>query len=231
MATTSTAPISERSYHGPQGPTHPYGMYPQTMVPEVEEEERPQNAIPVGFPGTVDNYQRRLGPEGEEAADMIGPDGHMEQLPPYTRYPEEAYQRKALGIPSPQPAPVQSMQSISQPTAQPVPGAGGIGLATRDPEFASTDDLAAANSPLSRQSVRSFASETSHHEINTAARSVVNEKEAPKGWRATARKRVWGVVPCWAIALAILVFVLMGVVIGAVLGTVLGTQLKEDDSK
>ena len=162
---------------------------------------------------------------------MIGPDGHMEQLPPYTRYPEEAYQRKALGIPTPQPAPVQSMQSLPQSATQPIPGAGGIGLATRDPEYASTDDLAVANSPLSRQSVRSFASETSHHEINTAALSVVNEKEQPKGWRAAARKRVWGVVPCWAIVLAIIMLILMGVVIGAVLGTVLGTKLREDDSK
>lgn len=220
LATTSTVPISERSYNGPSGPTHPYGMYPQTMVPEVEESRAGQDSIPVGFPGTVDNYQRRLGPDGEEAADLIGPDGHMEQLPPYTRYPEETYNRKALGIPTPQPAPAEAMQSIPA-------GAGGIGLATRDPEFASTDDLAVANSPLSRQSVRSFGSETSHHEINTAALAVVNEKERPAGWRAAARKRVWGVVPCWAIVLAVLVLVLMGVVVGAVLGTILGSKLRD----
>ncbi len=219
LATTSTAPISERSYNGPRGPTHPYVMYTQTVVPEVEESRSGQNPIPVGFPGTVDNYQRRLGPEGEEAADLIGPDGHLEQLPPYTRYPEEAYQRKALGIPAPQSTPARTVQSV--------PGAGGIGLATRDPEFASTEDLGISSSPLSRHSVRSFASEASHHEINTAALSVVNEKEKRRGWRAAARRRVWGVVPCWAIFLAVLVLVLMGIVIGAVLGTILGAKLRD----
>ncbi|KAG7286147.1 hypothetical protein NEMBOFW57_008450 [Staphylotrichum longicolle] len=35
----------------------------------------------LGFRGLPDQYQRRVGPEGEEIADMIGPDGHTEQLP------------------------------------------------------------------------------------------------------------------------------------------------------
>ncbi|RYP78674.1 hypothetical protein DL771_000341 [Monosporascus sp. 5C6A] len=223
LITTSTAPVSERSYNGPHGPTHPYGMYPQTMVPEVEEGQTTPNTIPVGFPGTVDNYQRRLGPDGEDAADLIGPDGHTEQLPPYTRYPEEAYQRKALGMSTPQPVTVQDMQ--------PIPGAGGIGLATRNPEFSSTDELDVANSPMARQSVRSFGSEASHHEINTAALTAANEKEGRAGWRAAARKRIWGVVPCWAIGLVVVVLVLLGGVIGAVLGTVVGSKLSDDSEK
>ncbi|RYP93346.1 hypothetical protein DL770_000535 [Monosporascus sp. CRB-9-2] len=238
LATTSTAPISERSYNGPRGPTHPYGMYPQTMVPEVEEgQTTPTSAIPVGFPGTVDNYQRRLGPDGEDAADLIGPDGHTEQLPPYTRYPEEAYQRKALGMSTPQPVPVQNMQSITgaggaTPSAgSMIPGAGGIGLATRNPEFSSTDELDVVNSPMARQSVRSFGSEASHHEINTAALTAANEKEAPSGWRAAARRRIWGVVPCWAIGLVVVVLVLLGGVIGAVLGTLVGSKLSDDTEK
>ncbi|RYP22425.1 hypothetical protein DL765_001637 [Monosporascus sp. GIB2] len=237
LATTSTAPISERSYNGPRGPTHPYGMYPQTMVPEVEEGQTTPTAIPVGFPGTVDNYQRRLGPDGEDAADLIGPDGHTEQLPPYTRYPEEAYHRKALGMPTPQPVPVQNMQPIPGAggavpgRASTIPGAGGIGLATRNPEFSSTDELDVANSPVARQSVRSFGSEASHHEINTAALTAANEKEARSDWRAAARKRVWGVVPCWAIGLVVVVLVLLGGVIGAVLGTLVGSKLSDDSEK
>ena len=87
LATTSTAPISERSYNGPRGPTHAYGLYPQNVgtTDDVPGNRTPQGGINVGFPGTPDNYQRRLGPDGEEVADMIGPDGHTEQLPPYTR--------------------------------------------------------------------------------------------------------------------------------------------------
>ncbi|RYP43151.1 hypothetical protein DL768_010065 [Monosporascus sp. mg162] len=229
LATTSTAPISERSYNGPRGPTHPYGMYPQTMVPEVEEGQTTPTAIPVGFPGTVDNYQRRLGPDGEDAADLIGPDGHTEQLPPYTRYPEEAYQRKALGMSTPQPIP--GVGDTTPGACSAIPGAGGIGLATRNPEFSSTDELDVANSPMARQSVRSFGSEASHHEINTAALTAANEKEAPSGWRGAARKRIWGVVPCWAIGLVVVVLVLLGGVIGAVLGTLVGSKLSDDSEK
>ncbi|KAI0602136.1 hypothetical protein F4775DRAFT_302211 [Biscogniauxia sp. FL1348] len=223
LATTSTAPVSERSYNGPRGPTHPYGMYPQNTVPEVDASgigDGPvQRDINVGFPGATDNYQRRIGPDGEDAADLIGPDGHTEQLPPYTRYPEETYQRKALGIDTPQPVPAQPMLAI--------PGAGGIGLATRNPEFSSTEDLGGAVSPESRRSVRSFNSETSHHEINTAALAVTDEKKPAKTWKEAARKRVWGIVPCWALVLAIIVLLMMGVVLGAVIGTLFGPHLRK----
>ena len=96
IATTSTVPVPDRPYDGPGGPTHPYGMYPQNTVPESEaaDESSPLAPVPVGFPGLNNNYQRRLGPEGEEIADIIGPDGHTEQLPPYTQYPDEAFARK-----------------------------------------------------------------------------------------------------------------------------------------
>ncbi|SLM34867.1 hypothetical protein LPUS_03831 [Lasallia pustulata] len=89
-ATQSTTRAPDRIYAGPNGPTHPYGMYPQNTVPEgavspVAEQAPP---MPVGFPGLGQDYRRRFGPEGEEADDIIGPDGHTEQLPPYTRYPD-----------------------------------------------------------------------------------------------------------------------------------------------
>ncbi|CAJ2505306.1 Uu.00g127000.m01.CDS01 [Anthostomella pinea] len=223
LATTSTAPVSERSYNGPRGPTHPYGMYPQNTVPESEAgTSRPaQREIHVGFPGANDNYQRRIGPDGEDAADLIGPDGHTEQLPPYTRYPDEAYNRKALGIDTPQAAPVQL--TPVQPTLA-IPGAGGIGLATRDPEFASTEDLHGANSPESRRSVRSFTSDaTSHEGINMAAAAVITDEKKPlKNWQVAAKRKVWGIVPCWALTLAVFVLIMMGVVLGTVIGTLLG---------
>ncbi|KAI0011502.1 hypothetical protein F4779DRAFT_214692 [Xylariaceae sp. FL0662B] len=222
LATTATAPISEQSYNGPRGPTHPYGMYPQNTVPVADGmvDRHPQRDINVGFPGTTDNYQRRLGPEGEEAADLIGPDGHTEQLPPYTRYPEETYQRKALGVQTPQPTQPRPMLAI--------PGAGGIGMATRNPEFASTDDLSLANSPQSRQSVRSSTSDASHRQMHAGASPVaMNEKSQPKNWKTIAKRKVWGVVPFWAIVLAIVVLLMMGIVLGAVIGTVFSRNLKK----
>ncbi|KAI1211312.1 uncharacterized protein F4807DRAFT_33241 [Annulohypoxylon truncatum] len=246
LATTSTAPISERSYNGPRGPAHPYGMYPQNTIPESDgvPTRTAQEEINIGFPGTTDNYQRRIGPEGEDVADLIGPDGHTEQLPPYTRYPEEAYTRKAMGVETPQPVPVQPMQSI-QPTQpmqqqqhqqqppQPmlaIPGAGGIGVAALNPEFASTEDLGDMNSPQSRQSVRSFTSDNSQRGLTAGTRSdqdISDEKKAMKDWQVTAKRRVWGIVPCWAIILAAIVLVLMGIILGAVIGTLLNPHFKK----
>jgi hypothetical protein len=197
VATASTVQVPDRPYNGPGGPTHPYGMYPQNTVPEGEVASVPIDAVPVGFPGLQNDYQRRLGPEGEEMADIIGPDGHTEQLPPYTQYPDEAFARK-------------TRPNVQVPV--PVPGAGGIGLATRNPEFASREDL---HSP-SRQSTRSIMSDQSSHQVNMAALGV-SEKPELKSWQQFARRKACGIVPIWAIALAAIVLVLFGIILGVVL--------------
>lgn len=247
LATTSTAPISERSYHGPRGPTHPYQMYPQNTVSaaEVAEDRPAPAAIPVGFPGVRDNYQRRLGPDGEEIADMIGPDGHTEQLPPYTRYPDEAYARKALAVeaaavaaaasaPAPPQSPPPQAPTLSTPT---VAGAGagavagvarhGAAAGTRDPELGTAEASHFNNSPISRNSVRSFQSQSSvsQHDPSAAAMGPqMEEKQQPQltGWQKAAKRKVWGVVPCWAIALTAIVLAMLAVVLGAILGTFFG---------
>lgn len=79
-ATASTIQVPERSYEGPNGPTHPYGMYPQNTVVESDTSSAQSAPVLVGFPGLNNSYRRRLGPDGEEVADIIGPDGHTEQL-------------------------------------------------------------------------------------------------------------------------------------------------------
>jgi hypothetical protein len=67
---------------------HPYALYQQTTFEEPEETDHVPQPVPVGYYGrpTGQQFRRRTGPEGEEL-DVIGPDGHLEQLPPYTRYP------------------------------------------------------------------------------------------------------------------------------------------------
>jgi hypothetical protein len=197
VATTSTVQVPDRPYNGPGGPTHPYGMYPQNTLPEGEVATAPMVAVPVGFPGLQNDYQRRLGPDGEEIADIIGPDGHTEQLPPYTQYPDEAFARKAR-------------PNVQVPV--PVSGAGGIGLATRNPEFASQEDL---HSP-SRQSTRSIMSDQSSHQVNMAALGA-SEKPELKRWQQFARKKACGIVPVWAIGLAATVLILFGIILGVVL--------------
>lgn len=68
-------------------------MYPQGVSEGDDDDEdnatsHPQANIPVGFPGRTSGYHRQQGPEGEEQ-DIIGVDGHTEQLPPYSEYPED----------------------------------------------------------------------------------------------------------------------------------------------
>ncbi|KAI1265312.1 hypothetical protein F5Y18DRAFT_417082 [Xylariaceae sp. FL1019] len=234
IATTSTAPITERSYNGPRGPTHPYNIYPQNVTsgdpaepsePGLSESAGRDNIV--GFLGTTDHYRRRIGPDGEEAADLIGPDGHTEQLPPYTRYPDEVSAQKARDMAA---IPAGASLDIVQPTptttstpTQPnleIPGAGGIGLATRNPEFASTEDLGRLGSPASRRSVRSFTSDASHHAINTGALAVVGEKRTQKNWKIAAKRKVWGIVPCWCVVLGMVVLVFLGILVGVLIGTV-----------
>ena len=199
VATSSTVPIpSERSYTGPHGPAHPYMMYPQNTVPVADDtsDELSIPPMPVGFPGRNADYRRRLGPDGEEVADIIGPDGHTEQLPPYTLYSDEAVARKTM--------------STIRPS---IPGAGGMGLATRNPEFASRDDL---DSPRSRQSTRSPISISDSPETSLASAGR-SEKPKLRKWQVVARRRVCGIVPLWAIILAALVLVMFAIILGTVL--------------
>jgi hypothetical protein len=226
VATTSTAANAvvpeDRGYQGAQGPAHPYALYTQNTT----SGESSSQSIPVGFNGLGGTYQRQLGPDGEEAGDLVGPLGHTEELPPYTRYPDNAYvPRPAAQAPvspvSPvsEPAsPVRDIPGPQIPGAQ-IPGAGGIGMATRDPEFSSTDDDLAL--PRTRPSVRSaVSSDNSSHDINTAA-AEVSEKPAVNKWQRRAKKKLWGIVPYWAICLLLVGLVLMGIIMGAVIGTML----------
>ncbi|KAK4105169.1 hypothetical protein N658DRAFT_503354 [Parathielavia hyrcaniae] len=225
VATSSTMPSSESSYRGPRGPSYPYGLYPQTNA--VEPDVEPPAAIPLGFRGLPDQYQRRIGPEGEDVADLIGPDGHTEQLPPYTRYPDEAYLRKAAVVDNPPNAAgggatvVQPVLAIPPSTGLSVPGAGGLGLATRNPEFDSTDDLTSARS---RHSTRSFRSDESHRRFRLDYEEVSEKRDPPKIWQAWMRRKAFGIVPYWAICLTGLVLFVMAIILGAVVGTFMNKE-------
>lgn len=241
IATTSTAPTTrpESEYNGPRGPSHPYSMYPQNPV-EVSESQPVVPAIPVGFTNAPDLYQRRLGPEGEEVAGIIGPDGHTEELPPYTRYPDEFYARKIRAVDPVHPGSrsetpeaagtaTAAAESAGAPvltlaaTPPSISGAGGIGLAARNPEFDSRS-VEDATSPQSRHSSRSFTNE-SHHEINTAA-ATVSEKPQLSKWQKFMKRKACGVIPYWAIGLTSIAVLIVIIVVGAVVGTLLSRHGK-----
>lgn len=235
IATTSTVPTTrpESEYNGPTGPSHPYSLYPQMPLEEATPEPAVP-AIPVGFTTAADQYQRRLGPEGEELADIIGPDGHTEELPPYTRYPDEFYARKirsdnddperagegagpaAVAVAAP--LAITTMAAVPMAEANAIPGAGGLGLAARNPEFdaRSVED---GTSPASRHSSRSFNSD-SQHEINTAA-ATVSEKPQLGKWQKLAKRKACGVIPYWALGLTAAAVLIVLIIVAAVIGTLL----------
>ncbi|KAL2256841.1 hypothetical protein VTK26DRAFT_1041 [Humicola hyalothermophila] len=239
--TSSTLPRSESSYTGPRAPAHPYGLYPQSDG--IEAAAVPGVPIPLGFHGLPDQYQRRVGPDGEDTGDIIGPDGHTEQLPPYTRYPEGSYAPKFAvagggnpdmgsgAVLAPPPA---TIRAPPPPIALTIPGAGGIGLATRNPEFESTDDLRSARS---RHSARSFTSSNASQRRIRLDDDEINEKgRPPRRWQLWLRRRLWGIVPYWAILLAAVVVVaLVPAIVGAVVGTAMDKKerprknIAEDD--
>lgn len=222
-------------------------MYPQSIAADAETLGGRLAPVPiqVGFPGMASSYQRRLGPDGELSSDIIGPDGHTEELPPYTRYPDEAYVRKVrdaeeqerqqqrhLHQAQPDGVAVVGASIEPPPVVRMIPGAGGIGLATRNPEFGSTDDL---GSPTSRHSSRSFtsASDNSQQEINSP-RGTMTEKDAAGRWKGKSRRRICG-LPVWVLGCAIMFVIVLGVVLGTVVGTFLAKRKppsfrREDDS-
>lgn len=213
MATTSTVRQPERSYSGPSGPTQPYAMYPQNTVPEDE-----QVAV-AGFPGMDQNYQRRLGPDGEDVDDLIGPDGYAEQLPPYTRF--------ASGIP---PKYTSGMGNTRRSGVPPnyMSGSGNIRRSTvhATPEV-SQETL---NGP--RDGMNSLRDNTSSRDpfgdsstqLNSTSAITVLPKDEGGSFKERVRKKsrrkisvCCGVIPCWLL-FVILVVLLLSVILGGGIG-------------
>ncbi|KAI9749754.1 MAG: hypothetical protein M4579_006755 [Chaenotheca gracillima] len=202
IMTNSTIRAPDPAHTNGDGPQHPYALYPQSVLPEGEV--APTNgttSIPVGFPGMASHYQRRLGPEGEEAADIIGSDGHTEQLPPYTRYPMD-----------------------NPPKAENPPPPNGLDpVNTQNPVGPSQDSL---NSPESRLSSRSMVSDSSGAQLNAAAAPDAERNETLKEkWdEQKARRFCGGKLPMWVLVVCVVLAVTACTVIGGVVGATLARR-------
>jgi hypothetical protein len=84
IASEATIRPVDRPFVPQGGPEHPYGMYQQNTVPEEEDDS--QINIPLGFPVLGQSSQSSSNSSGDEVGDIVGTDGHVEQLPPYSRY-------------------------------------------------------------------------------------------------------------------------------------------------
>ncbi|KAM3444709.1 hypothetical protein NHJ13734_001211 [Beauveria thailandica] len=223
------------SYTGPRGPTHPYTLYTQgTAAAPVEAN---QQVIPVGFTGLAAPYERQIGPDGEDIGDLLGPLGHTEELPPYSRYPEVAFSTK----PAPGVAP--GAGSAPSPTQhahnEEASGSGSAAATIVAPEVQNTaevsqenpfasadDDLMPTISRHSRHSRHSIRTVSTYRD-NPSSDETYSEKEPEiqTKWQRRARRKLWGVIPYWSICL-----VFVGLILGSVMGAVVGTVLTKSSS-
>ena len=217
-ATTSTIRPPERAYSGPVGPTQPYGMFSQNTFPEndpVTVDMAPPLPAFAGIPPASQSQAvRRLGPDGEDADDILGPDGYAEQLPPYSRYangiPPKVDTAAANIPPHLNPNPHLPLQVQAQPEMardgpseyyRPEPReVPSISPITANP-FDDSSATLAASSPLPSPSVPS-SEKTSF-------------KDRVK--RGGNRRVCCGLLPCWA-----LVFVVVALFAAIMLGGIVG---------
>lgn len=230
---------------GPEEPAQP-------AVPQV------QAAIPVGFPGLNNGYHRVLGPDGEEQ-DIIGPDGHTEQLPPYSRYPEEGPTKASLAaeasasrvVPAPAqvdpedpfhtpPSPVspQSPVSLSAPAlpataaAPLLPSVTPARLPPQRPET-QTGSVAPTNSTTapSNGTVPAEPSDSSSASLLTNE-NPMSEKMEPTADKVNWRKRkLWGKIPMGIAMIVLLLIIIFAVALGSAIGTFAAKNQSKKDKE
>ncbi|KAL9128378.1 MAG: hypothetical protein Q9217_002932 [Psora testacea] len=197
-------------------------MYPQNTVSEFEQDpfNDPPHALRAAYPPgsrpAPRSFQRRLGPDGEDVDDLIGPDGYTEQLPPYTRYVNDVPPKR-----DPDEASSVIVPASNQRPTVPQPERSDETLHQRSPP----GDIRIPITPTTAQL-------PSHHPItddSTRVNSTTAVDVLPKseGGNFTQRvqdrgkKRVcWGNMPCWLLALIVLI-VFLAVLIGGVVGGLL----------
>ena len=235
IATTSTLRRPERSYSGPRGPTQPYGLYPQNTVDEDEDNDPfdDSNGVleasyPAGSRPAPRAQHRRLGPDGEDIDDLIGPDGYAEQLPPYTRYPNDIPPKQnpdAANYSDPSHVPLSSSaaaRTVPNSSSSPTPQAAGSDETLHN-RTASNDNIYVGNTLAQTSSQNSFGNQITPSSSTTAVEATTSQQEKGNftdSARGRSKRRVcWGLMPCWL--LAALISFLVAIIIGAVIGGVL----------
>lgn len=207
VATTSTirAPLRQSSDF-PEGPQHPYSMYPQG-VEEDDDDDEEHMPPTVGFPGRSRGYRRQLGPDGEEQ-DIIGEDGHTEQLPPYSRFPEDGPEKMPLlGAPA-APTPLRSRAPVAgSDPGMPLMHQSLLPTTSAPPQSMSDE------SALVRQETRQSTSPSV-----IAGNSLASDLSwSEKSWKERRKTRFWG-IPVWCYVLAACVVGFIAAVLGGVVG-------------
>lgn len=223
IATQSTIRAPTRQSVPPAGPQHPYALYPQGVDEDGDEDGHViQNAVPVGFPGLGQSYRRRVGPDGEEQ-DMIGEDGHTEQLPPYTRYPEDGPEKvPLLGVPTP-PTALHSRAPVAgtDPTMDLMHNA--IRASQTPQPQSMTDQSNLPGRPASLTNVERMQSRSGEDSLAS------NKSWSEKRWKEKRKTKFFGCIPFWWILLALGVLGFIAAVLGGVIGGFVEGARKHED--
>ena len=188
---------SGRSSMGTNGLDALPGHDAQATMPHLEMNtvRGPAPSIPVGFPGLNHHYRRRLGPEGEEADDILGPDGHTEQLPPYSRYPDNGPLKTGLSGSLRRTSTSRNRHEGSEETLI-IPQTNEL-----TPDRALTSN---SNTPLSNVP-------NDIPDVETPSRPNLRAR-----FKKTATRRVWG-LPIWFSVVVLVLLVIAGM-LGATIG-------------
>lgn len=210
------------SLYTPSQPAHPYGLYQQNSFPIDESEPEIVPAIQVGFPGRTTNFGRQIGPDGEDQG-IIGPDGHTEDLPPYSKYPDARTVKPPL-VATPHISPVSPVDGPST-SHRAIP---------RSQEelvspIAPVDDTPSIpHSPVPVAVPRAIPSQSSNRDLQSrsprsSGYSLKDEKAwKDKSWREKRRTRVCGGrLPVWALLVAMSIVLFIVILVGGVIGGLL----------
>ncbi|OKL62709.1 hypothetical protein UA08_01642 [Talaromyces atroroseus] len=200
VATVSSIRRADSPMRGRTAPQHPYGMYPQIIDYEEDLGDQP---IPVGFSaaGGLQSHQASS-PEADDVGDIVGPDGHLEQLPPYSRYPD--------GVVRPMtgrgPASIASDMRGQSERYQDEPSAPATATARPD---------ASSRTLINVDSSEPLHPSTSQSDRSSTLVETMSEKINRKGRQKCCGAPIWLIV---VLLMAMVVCALLGGVIGGVLG-------------
>jgi len=207
IASESTLrPGPETPFAPHPGPQHPYQMYAQNTVPE-EDEDITTNGIPLGFPRT--NFQPSNGGSSSDSGDIIGSDGHIESLPPYTRYADNTVAKGNMDDIMNRRRSTRSMRSMrSARSLRPVP------TRSSRPDTATAPPSDAASTTLLRP--------TALFEEETEAQRARKEGYRTS-WGEKLRKPTIAGMPLWGL-IVITIMVVFSATVGGIVGGVIGNK-------
>jgi hypothetical protein len=243
IATTSTQQ-QPQSPVAAQPPAHPYALYTQNLVEDTPLMPQVQTAVPLGFPGVSTavpaGYRRQIGPDGEEQ-DIVGPDGHTEQLPPYSRYPDQGPTKASMaaeasatpveGVPNPMTGSNDTLVAhVATAPSSPV------SLPSLLASVIAPTSITPARLPQQRPETQTgntaaprpaTTSESASLLTGSDDTGILNEKsDEPSSMKAPLwrKKKLWGRIPTiWALAIVILLMV-FALILGAAIGSTIARK-------